>query len=93
MRIVEEDCKPAWNQIGVEVELATAPKFVVGVKGKENAALDRHTPFTAKQPLVTLKPFEAVVEPGLEIENSVVVELLVDEPIAKSAVLVEPLFA
>src|SRR3989344_1542289 len=29
--MVEEDCKPAANQIAVEVELAAAPKLVVGV--------------------------------------------------------------
>ena len=33
--LVEEDCMPAWNQIGVEVELAVAPKFEVVVKGKD----------------------------------------------------------
>ena len=30
---VEEACRPALNQIGVEVELASAPKLVVEVKG------------------------------------------------------------
>ena len=36
---------------------------------------------------------EAVVEPVLDIEKSVVVADAVEEPIAKSVVLVEPLFA
>lgn len=40
-----------------------------------------------------MKPFDAVVEPVLLIEKRVVVAVAVDEPIAKSVVLVEPLFA
>lgn len=50
----------------------------------------RQTPFTAKQPAVMLKPFAAVVDPVFETENSVVVAEAVEEPIAKSVVLVEP---
>ena len=49
-----------------------------------------HVPFIAKQPAVMLKPFAAVVEPVFETENSVVVAEAVEEPIAKSVVLVEP---
>ena len=33
---VEEACNPAWNQIGVEVEFASAPKLVVEVHGNAN---------------------------------------------------------
>lgn len=40
-----------------------------------------------------MKPFAAVVEPVFETEKRVVVAVAVEEPIAKSVVLVEPLFA
>jgi hypothetical protein len=42
---------------------------------------------------VILNPFAAVVEPVLEIEKRVEVALAVEEPMAKSVVLVKPALA
>ncbi len=49
---VEDACSPWVNQIGVEVELALAPKLLVGIKGKisvdDVVATQLGTPFTSE---------------------------------------------
>src|SRR6185369_10181589 len=92
-RAVEEACKPFWNQSAVEVELAVAPKFVVGVNG--NAKL-LPPPAPQSEPVPVITPLVwtckhcvepvmlVVIAPVFETENRVVVASAVEEPIAKS---------
>lgn len=60
---VELACNPAWNQIGVAVAFASAPKLVVAVNGKpsvDHEALpplpEMHVPLIEKQPPDRLMP-------------------------------------
>ena len=86
--------------------LARAPKFVVGVNGKEEPPAPHAEPVEERRPnsfactqVVPEEPrpetTRLVVEarPVLETEKRVVVALAVEEPIANRVVLVEPLFA
>jgi hypothetical protein len=54
MTEVEEAKRPPWNQIGVEVAFAAAPKFVVAVNGKIAVKLDDET--------LLLKSVQSVLE-------------------------------
>ncbi len=56
------------------------PSFVFGMQ----------VPFTAKHPAEILKPLDAVVEPVLEIEKSVLVPAADEDAMLKSAVFVSP---
>jgi hypothetical protein len=56
---VELAWSPAWNQIGVDVEFAAEPKFVVGVHAKAAPPPPPdpiQVPLTAKQPEVIFSP-------------------------------------
>ena len=94
---------PMVSQSSVEVEFAFVEPKVVGVNGNELPAPHdvadtepeeltvRHWPDEAPSEEIVSAVVEA--RPVLEMEKSVEVADWVDEPIAKSVLLVSPLFA
>lgn len=94
---VDDACKPAWNQIAVEVEFATAPKLVVPVNGNTPAppVIAPHV-ITPLESVVSALPPEQVpklpmvVEPILLIEKKVeLTPRAVDEPTEKMTLVVD----
>ena len=81
--VVVENTRPLRKKLDAEVVEKPRPK-VLQKLAEVVEKLERQTLLTEKHPAVTLIPLAAVVDPVLEILNSVVVELEVDEAMAKS---------